>query len=251
MRVKYQAFDGFKDREMASASADSKSKARLERVDSEILDELNRFSDVIARKLKQRRLEEEPGELLCPTAWRDHILRVLWSEEEIQLKVKELAASISRDYRGKEVICVGMLTGAVCFMVDLLKYLDVPYTMDFMAVSSYGDRTSSKGSVNLKKDMSTDPKGKHILVVEDIIDTGGTLKWLKSYLEGKDCASVRIACLLDKPARRKAECAAVSVDYMGFKCPNEFVIGYGMDFANQYRCLPFIGVLKPEIYEAE
>lgn len=180
-----------------------------------------------------------------PACWAENIERVLFTSDEIQEKVKELAAIISRDYAGKEVLCVGLLTGAFVFVSDLLRRLTVPYMVDFMVVSSYGSGTSSSGSVKLKKDMSIDPKGKHVLVLEDLIDTGGTLEWVMNHLKGKDAASVKLCCLLDKKARRNAD---VKIDYTGWECPDYFIVGYGMDFADTYRCLPFVGVLAPKCY---
>lgn len=140
----------------------------------------------------------------------------------------ELAAEIGRDYAGRKVLCVGLLTGCFVFLSDLLRHLLVPYQVDFMVVSSYGAATTSSGSVKLKKDMSIDPKGRDVLIIEDLIDTGTTLEWIVAHLKTKGCASVRLCCLLDKVSRRTAK---VHVDYVGFVCPDEFVIGYGMDFA--------------------
>mmetsp|Transcript_19787 Transcript_19787/g.56571 ORF Transcript_19787/g.56571 Transcript_19787/m.56571 type:complete len:136 (+) Transcript_19787:258-665(+) len=134
-------------------------------------------------------------------------------------------------------------------MTDLLKNFLIPYKIDFMSISSYGSGTTSSGVVKLKKDLSHDPSGKHVLIVEDLVDTGNTLKWLKNYIMTKDCASVRLCTLLDKKERRTQ--TDVTVDYSGYVCPNEFVVGYGMDYAEDYRCLPFIGVLKPEVYSGE
>jgi hypoxanthine phosphoribosyltransferase len=190
----------------------------------------------------------------CPDAWRGHIGEVLFPEEVLQARVRSLAAEISDDYNklgeNTEIIVVGLLTGAICFIVDLVKHLRVPYTVDFMAVSSYRG-SQSKGTVEMKKDMSFDPSGKHILIVEDIVDTGNTLMWLRTYLKSKDCASIRVVCLLDKKEGRKMENAQVIVDYVGFVCPNKFVVGYGLDYNQRYRGLPFIGVLKPEVYTSE
>ena len=146
------------------------------------------------------------------------------------------------------LLCVGLLKGAVCFMVDLLRHLTVPYEMDFMVLSSYGNKTSSSGTVKLKKDLGVNPEGRHLLIVEDLIDTGGTLKWLKEYLSEKRAASVRIACLLNKSAGRRADLRDLKVDFVGDECPDEFVVGYGMDFAGEYRCMPFVGVLKKSAY---
>jgi len=187
----------------------------------------------------------------CPDLWRHHIKEVLFSEQTLQDRVKTLAREISADYLKAdpkaEIVLVGLLNGAICFVVDLARHLQVPYTMDFMAVSSYKG-AHSKGTIELKKDLSFDPAGKHILVVEDIVDTGTTLKWLRNYLQSKQIASVKVVCLLDKKEGRKVENSQVVVDYVGFVCPNKFVVGYGLDYDQHYRGLPFIGVLKPKVY---
>jgi len=180
-----------------------------------------------------------------PQQWRVNIDKVLFTEQAIQGRVRELAAQISKEYAGKSILCVGLLKGAFVFTSDLTRYLTVPYQIDFMAVSSYGHGTTSSGSVKLKKDLDIDPRGKHILVIEDLIDTGNTLAWMLKHLASKDCASVKLCCLLDKKSRRTT---AVNVDFCGWECPDEFVIGYGMDFAEEYRALPFVGVLKREAY---
>jgi hypoxanthine phosphoribosyltransferase len=138
---------------------------------------------------------------------------------------------------------VGLLKGAFVFVSDLLRDLRVSHKVDFMVVSSYSGTTS--GNLVLKQDLGLDPDGKHVLVVEDLIDTGKTLKFMKEHLQTKNPKSVRIACLLDKTERREVD---VHVDYVGWTCPDEFVVGYGMDFDNEYRCMPFVGVLKPEAY---
>lgn len=190
-------------------------------------------------------------DLVCPEAWKGDIGEVLFPSDVLQERVRALAREISQAYAAQqvdEVVCVGLLNGAVCFMVDLCQHLDVKYTMDFMCVSSYHGSASS-GTVQLKKDLSFDPKGKHILVVEDIVDTGTTLKWLRQYLESKECASIQVACLLDKHEGRIQENSAVVVEHVGFVCPNQFVVGYGLDYKQHYRGLPFIGVLKPQVYQ--
>jgi len=172
------------------------------------------------------------------------IERVLISEEELQAKVREMGQKISEDFRGKEPLFVGVLKGCFIFMSDLLRYVDIKCTMDFMAVSSY-QGTSSTGAVKINKDLSQDIEGRHIIIVEDILDSGVTLSYLKKYLEVRKPASISIATLLDKPARRKAD---VYADYYCFEVPDAFVVGYGLDYNEVYRNLPYIGVLKPEMY---
>ena len=172
------------------------------------------------------------------------IERVLISEEELQAKVKEMGRKISEDFRGKEPLFVGVLKGCFIFMSDLLRNVDIHCTMDFMAVSSYSG-TSSTGAVKINKDLNQDIEGRHIIIVEDILDSGVTLSYLKKYLEVRKPASISIATLLDKPARRKAD---VYADYSCFEVPDAFVVGYGLDYNEVYRNLPYIGVLKPEMY---
>lgn len=176
---------------------------------------------------------------------KDDILRVLFSEEEIQAKVREMGEKITADYEGKDVIFLGILKGSYVFMADLLRYVDLYSDMDFMAVSSYGNGTSTTGAVKITKDLNKDIEGKHLIIVEDILDSGVTLSYLKNYLMNRRPASIKIATLLDKPARRKSD---IYSDYYGFICPDEFVVGYGLDYAEHYRNLPYIGVLKPEVY---
>jgi hypoxanthine phosphoribosyltransferase len=173
------------------------------------------------------------------------IANILLSEEAIQNRVKEMGAEIARDFEGKNPIMVCILKGAVMFYADLLRAIDIPVSMDFMAVSSYGNKTKSSGEVEIKKDLSSTIEGRHIIIVEDILDYGLTLSYLKKYLEGRKPASIAIATLLDKPARRKAD---VYADYSCFEVPDAFVVGYGLDFNEVYRNLPYIGVLKPEMY---
>jgi hypoxanthine phosphoribosyltransferase len=173
------------------------------------------------------------------------LLRILLPEETIRQRVRELGAEITRDYQGREIFFLGVLKGCYVFMSDLVRCVDLPCMMDFMAVSSYGSRTSTTGAVKITKDLSQDIEGRDVIIVEDILDSGVTLSYLKKYLAGRRPASIRIATLLDKPSRRKADIAA---DYCGFSVPDEFVVGYGLDYAERYRNLPFIGVLKQEIY---
>ena len=177
---------------------------------------------------------------------REDLATVLFTEEEIRERVAWLGQEISRDYAGKDTIFVGVLKGCFVFMSDLLRQVTIPCTMDFMAVSSYGNATTTTGAVKINKDLSQDIEGKHVVIVEDILDTGVTLGYLTKYLENRNPASITIATLLDKPARRKAE---VYAKYIGFSVPDAFVVGYGLDYAEKYRNLPYIGVLKPEIYE--
>ncbi|MFX0549656.1 hypoxanthine phosphoribosyltransferase [Hathewaya histolytica] len=176
---------------------------------------------------------------------REDIKEVLYSEEELRRKTKELAERISEDYRGKELILIGILKGSVVFMSDLIKEVTIPCYMDFMAVSSYGKSTTTSGVVRILKDLDEEIEGKHVLVVEDIIDSGITLKYLIEYLKSRKPESVEIACLLNKYERRKVE---IDVKYLGFEVPDYFLVGYGLDYAEKYRNLPFIGILKEEVY---
>ena len=173
------------------------------------------------------------------------IKEVLLTEAEITTRVKELGKEISVDYEGKDLLLVGILKGAVIFMAELCKNIDLPITIDFMAVSSYGNSSRSTGEVKIVKDLDFSVEGKDVLIVEDIIDTGLTLAYLTENLRSRGANSVRIVTLLDKPDRRNIE---VKVDYLGFSIPDEFVIGYGLDYAELYRNLPFVASLKEEIY---
>lgn len=175
----------------------------------------------------------------------ESIERVLISNEEIQEKVAEMGAKISKEYAGKNPVFVGVLKGCFIFMADLMRYVNIDCTMDFMAVSSYKGTTTT-GAVKINKDLSEDIGGRHVIIVEDILDSGVTLSYLKSYLEVRQPASVEIVTLMDKPSRRKA---TVYSKYSCFEVPDEFVVGYGLDYDEQYRNLPYIGVLKREVYE--
>ncbi len=174
------------------------------------------------------------------------IEKTLYSEEQIQERVKALGAVVSRDYEDKNPLVVGILKGAIPFLADLVRAMDIYMEMDFMDVSSYGNATVSSGEVRILKDLSTVVEGRHIIIVEDIIDSGRTLKYLVELLKHRKAASVKIVTMLDKPEGRVVEMEA---DYIGFEVPNEFVVGYGLDYAERYRNMPYIGVLKPEIYE--
>ena len=169
---------------------------------------------------------------------------ILISADEIQRHVAKIGARISEDFEGKDPIFVGVLKGCFIFMADLMRYVTISCSMDFMAVSSY-QGTTSTGAVNINKDLSQDIVGRHLILVEDILDSGVTLNYLKNYLMVRRPASITIATLMDKPARRKAE---IFADYSCFEIPDAFVVGYGLDYNERYRNLPYIGVLKPEIY---
>ena len=168
-------------------------------------------------------------------------IRVLLSEEEVNKKIGEVAAQINEDYAGKSVHLICVLKGGVFFMCELAKRITVPVSMDFMSVSSYGDDTKSSGVVRIVKDLDESLAGKHVIIVEDIVDSGRTLAYLKELLMGRGAADIKICTLLDKPSRRVK---AVHVDYTCFAIPDEFVVGYGLDYAQKYRNLPFIGVVE-------
>lgn len=173
------------------------------------------------------------------------IKKILISHDEIVAAARELGQKLTEDYQGKNPILVGILKGSVPFMAELIKHIDTHIELDFMLVSSYHGGTSSSGVINIIKDIDQDIKGRDILFVEDIIDTGKTLKSLKELFEGRQPASVKIATLLDKPEGRLVE---IEADYTCFTIPNEFVVGYGLDYEENYRNLPYIGVLKEEVY---
>ena len=173
------------------------------------------------------------------------IQEILFTEEQLAKRVSELAEQINRDYAGKEILLVSVLRGSFVFMADLARRITLPCRVDFMAVSSYGKGTSSSGQVQITKDLSEDISGLHVIVVEDILDSGNTLSYLLRLLEQRHPASIRLCTLLDKPERRKVP---VEVHYSGFSIPDAFVVGYGLDYAELYRNLPYIGILKPEVY---
>ena len=177
---------------------------------------------------------------------RRDIERILISEEEIQKKVAEMGRKISQDFRDKDPLFVGVLKGCFIFMADLFREVTIPGSVDFMAVSSYGNGTSTTGAVKINKDLSQDIENRDVIIVEDILDSGVTLSYLTKYLQNRKPISICIATLLDKPARRRAD---VQAKYVGFTVPDAFVVGYGLDYAEKYRNLPFIGILKPDIYE--
>ncbi len=176
----------------------------------------------------------------------DEIEQVLISEQEIKDKIAELAKAIDEDYAGKEILLVGVLKGAVMVMADLARALKTPVSMEFMAVSSYGSSTSSSGVVRILKDLDREIADQHVLVVEDIIDSGLTLNWLLRNMRSRGPASVEVCALLRKPDAAKVD---VPVRYVGFDLPAEFVVGYGLDYAERYRDLPFVGRLRPDVYK--
>jgi hypoxanthine phosphoribosyltransferase len=173
------------------------------------------------------------------------IKKILIDEDSLQAKVKELGAKIAEDYKGKDLLLICVLKGAVVFVSDLMKRIDLPLEIDFMAVSSYGCDTKSSGVVRILKDLNKGVEGKHILIVEDIIDSGLTLSYLIENLKARCPESVEICTILDKPDRRTAN---INIKYTGFQVPDEFVVGYGLDYAEKYRNLPYVAVLKEEVY---
>jgi hypoxanthine phosphoribosyltransferase len=173
------------------------------------------------------------------------IKEILIPAGRLQTRVAELAAQIDADYAGRELLLVGVLKGAVMVMADLARAMHLPVEMDWMAVSSYGSGTRSSGVVRILKDLDRDITGRHVVIVEDIVDSGLTLSWLMKYLQSRQPASVEVVALFRKPDAVKVQ---VPVKYVGFDIPNEFVVGYGLDFAERYRELPYVGVLKPEVY---
>jgi hypoxanthine phosphoribosyltransferase len=175
------------------------------------------------------------------------IQEVLYSEEQIQGKIKELGEKLSIDYEGKNPLVICVLKGAFIFMADLVKQIRVPLELDFMAVSSYGQSTKSSGVVKIIKDLDVPVEGRHILIVEDIIDSGLTLSYLIDVLERRNAKTISVVALFNKPARRTVD---LEPEYAGYVLPDEFVVGYGLDYAEKYRNLPFIGILKPEIYSS-
>lgn len=176
---------------------------------------------------------------------KDDILRVLLSQEEIEAKVSEMGAAISKDFKDKNPLIVSVLKGSFVFMADLVRHIDVPCNIDFMAVSSYGNGTKSSGEVKIIKDLDSKIEGRHVIVVEDILDSGKTLSYLLEVLKARGAASLSLCTFLNKPSRRVVP---IHVDYNGVDIPDEFVVGYGLDYAEHYRNLPFLGVLKPEVY---
>lgn len=177
---------------------------------------------------------------------KNDIKEILLDEATIRDKIREIGQKISEDYKEKDLVLVGVLKGSVMFMADLMKEIVIPCSMDFMAVSSYGNSTETSGVVRILKDLDFQIEGKDVLIVEDIIDSGVTLKYLLEYLRARKPRSLEVACLLNKPERRKAE---IHTAYCGFDVPDYFLVGYGLDFAEKYRNLPYIGILKEQVYK--
>lgn len=173
-------------------------------------------------------------------------VEILFDREEVMARVKELGLKITQDYQGKNLLVVGILKGAFIFMADLVREIDLPLELDFMDVSSYGVSTVSSGEVRIVKDLDYSIREKDVLIIEDIVDTGLTLHYIKEILKKRGPRSIKICCLLDKPSRRKA---AIIPEYIGFTIPDQFIVGYGLDYAEQYRNYPAVCVLKPSVYE--
>ncbi len=168
-------------------------------------------------------------------------IEVLLSEEEVNARIREMGEQISKDYAGKNIHLICILKGASFFMCELAKRIDIPVSIDFMSVSSYGESTESSGEIKIKKDLEEPLEGKHVLIVEDIVDTGKTLQYLMGLMKERGAEDVKLCALLDKPDRRLVD---VKADYTGFQIPDEFVVGYGLDYAQRHRNLPYIGVVK-------
>ena len=178
----------------------------------------------------------------------EHVQSILYSEEQLRERVQALGAQITADYAGKEPVLASVLRGSYIFMADLTRAIDLPVTVDFMAVSSYGAGTKSSGQVEIKKDLSDSIEGRDLIIVEDILDSGNTLFYLMEILKARKPASIRICTLMDKPDRRTQPIVA---DYVGFTIPDAFVVGYGLDYDEKYRNLPYVGILKPSVYGGE
>ncbi len=182
---------------------------------------------------------------LRPVSLHDDIENILIDEATIQARVQELGRQICESYQGQDLVLVSVLKGSIVFMADLIRAIEMPHHIDFMATSSYGAGTATSGVVRILKDLNTSITGRNVLIVEDIIDSGNTLKYLLGLLWQRGPATIRIVALLDKPERREVE---IEVAWTGFSIPNEFVVGYGLDYNETYRNLPYIGVLKPRVY---
>jgi hypoxanthine phosphoribosyltransferase len=182
---------------------------------------------------------------ITPSLYHD-VAEILISEDQIKKRVAELGARINKDFAGEQILIVAVLKGALLFLADLMRHVDLPLAVDFLAVSSYGAGTQSSGVVRILKDLDETIEHQHVIIVEDIVDSGRTLDYLLRMLRQRNPATLHVCTLLDKRERREID---VPIDYVGFEVPDAFVVGYGLDFSEHYRQLPFIGVLKPEIYE--
>ena len=178
--------------------------------------------------------------------YEDILEKVLFSKEQLAKRIKELAAQLDKDYAGKTPLMVAILKGSVMFFTDLIREMTLPLEIDFMSISSYGSGVKSTGEVKMIKDLDNKIEGKDVIIVEDIVDSGYTMKYLTHLLEARNPSSIKICALLDKPSRRETD---VAVDYKGFEVGDEFVVGYGLDYAARYRNIPFIGILKRSVYE--
>ena len=176
---------------------------------------------------------------------RSEIESILVPEEQLSKRIAELGEAITRDYKGQQLLLIGVLKGSVVFMADLMRRIDLDVSIDFMAVSSYGSGTKTSGQVRILKDLNRSIEGQNILIIEDILDSGVTLSYLTGLLWSRKPASIRLCTLLDKPERRRVD---VKPDYVGFTIPDAFVVGYGLDFDERFRQLPYVGILKPEVY---
>jgi hypoxanthine phosphoribosyltransferase len=176
---------------------------------------------------------------------QDDVAEILLDADTIAARVRQLGAELARDYAGRDPVLVSILKGALPFLADLMRATPIPLALDFLEVSSYGSSTQTSGVVRVLKDLANPIEGRHVLVVEDIVDTGLTLNYVMEHLRAQRPASLKLCALLDKPARR---IVPLPIDYRGFEIPDKFVIGYGLDYAERYRNLPFIGVLRPEVY---
>ncbi len=176
----------------------------------------------------------------------EDVERVLFSEEDLSRRVKEMGAQITADYAGKELLVISVLRGAAIFMADLVREIRLPLEMDYMAISSYGNGVKSSGVVRILKDLSSSVEGRHVLIAEDILDSGLTLRYLMKNLASRGPASIEVATLLRKDVPNQAD---IACKYVGFECPNEFIVGYGLDYAERYRNLPFIGILRKDLYQ--
>ncbi len=192
-----------------------------------------------------KKLNHHPAAEMWAGGLSDDIDHVLWSQKQLAARIEELGQVLTEHYRDRDVLVVGILCGSFPFIADLVREMNIPVAIDFMAVSSYGDRTTSSGVVRILKDLGTPIANRHVLLVEDIVDSGRTLRYLVDNLKTRHPASLEICTLLDK---REARVVDIETRYIGFTCPDEFVVGYGLDYAGKYRNLPYIGVLKPEIY---